>query len=151
MHTNDLSTSEVSILLIEDNDDDAELAITALRFKNLAHHLVRLSDGVQALEFLSARGMYSHRNPEQKPTVILLDIKMPKISGLEVLKTIKNDERLRLIPVVMLSSSQEKSDIDESYRRGANGYVVKPVEFEQYLEAITALGSFWLRVNHSAR
>ena len=140
-------TSDVQILLVEDNKSDAALTIRALKKHNLANNLVHLIDGAQALEFLFATGEYAARNIENKPKVIFLDLKMPKVSGLEVLKQIKKDDRTKLIPVVMMTSSQQEQDIIESHHLGVNSYVVKPLEFENFSKTIAQLGFYWLVVN----
>jgi two-component system response regulator len=140
-------TQEVEILLVEDNDSDAEMTIHALSKNKLANQLVRLRDGAEALDFLFAEGKYADRQLERLPKVILLDLKMPKVNGVEVLKRIKADERTKKIPVVMLTSSKEDPDIKQCYALGVNGYVVKPVEFDDFYKAIADLGLFWLIVN----
>jgi two-component system response regulator len=130
----------VEILLVEDNPDDAELTIRALRKSHLANHLLHLSDGQEALDFL-----YDKTN--EIPRLVLLDLKMPKVDGLDVLRKIKSDENLKLIPVVMLTSSKQESDIIASYKLGVNAYIVKPVDFDQFIKAVTELGLFWLVLN----
>lgn len=137
----------IEILLIEDNFDDAELTIRALR-KNKLIHVLHLKDGVEALEFIFCTGRYSARNTDMKPKVILLDLNMPKISGIEVLEKIKSDERTKAIPVVVLTSSKESPDVETCYQLGANSYIVKPVGFENFTEAISELGLYWLLRNH---
>jgi CheY-like chemotaxis protein len=134
---------------VEDNKSDAALTIRALKKHNLANNLVHLIDGAQALEFLFATGEYATRNIENKPKVIFLDLKMPKVSGLEVLKEIKKDPRTKLIPVVMMTSSQEEQDIIESHQLGVNSYVVKPLGFENFSKTIAELGFYWLVVNNA--
>ncbi len=140
---------KTEILLIEDNPSDAELTIRALKKNNIVNNLMHLKDGEEALDYLFARGKYVNRNMEDKPKVILLDLKMPKVNGLEVLRELKNDARTRMIPVVLLTSSNQNSDIDEGYRLGANSYIVKPVEFENFFNAIRDLGFYWLLLNQS--
>ena len=135
----------VELLLIEDNPEDAELTIRVLKKHNLANNLVHLRDGEAALNFLFANGS------NNIPRLILLDLKMPKVDGIEVLRKIKKDEQKRLIPVVILSSSKQERDIIESYKLGVNGYVVKPVEFEKFVEAVAQLGLFWLLLNQPPR
>ncbi len=137
------------LLLVEDNKSDAMLTIRALKKHNLANTLVHLGDGAEALDFLFAKGAYSDRNINDKPKVIFLDLKMPKVSGLEVLRIIKNDELTKLIPVVMMTSSKEEKDIIESHQLGVNSYVVKPVGFEDFSKIITDLGLYWLVVNNT--
>ncbi len=143
--------NEIQILLVEDNKSDAQLTIRALGKHNLANNLVHLFDGAQALDFLFGEGEYENRNPDNKPRVIFLDLKMPKVSGLEVLRIIKNDERTKLIPVVMMTSSKEESDIVESHKLGVNSYVVKPVGFDNFSKTIAELGFYWLIVNQAPR
>ncbi len=140
---------EIEVLFIEDDESDAELTIRALKKNNLANKLVHLHDGAQALDFLFCRGEYASRNIENKPKVILLDLKMPKVNGIEVLQQIKADERTRKIPVVVLTSSKEDPDIEECYRLGVNSYVVKPVQFEEFIKAISKLGMYWLILNET--
>ncbi len=131
----------VEVLLIEDNPDDAELTIRVLKKHNLANNLVHLHDGEEALNFLLAEGN------NNVPKLILLDLKMPKVDGIEVLRKIKNHDQKKVIPVVVLTSSKEERDIVESYNLGVNAYVVKPVEFEKFVEAVAKLGLFWLLLN----
>ncbi|MFZ1554045.1 MAG: response regulator, partial [Anaerolineae bacterium] len=121
---------QVEILLVEDNPNDAELALRALKKNNLANNVAVVTDGEEALDFVFARGAYSHRKIENGPKVILLDLKLPKVDGLEVLRAIKSDPVTRIIPVVVLTSSKEERDIVESYKLGVNSYIVKPVEFD---------------------
>ena len=142
---------EVEILLVEDNQSDAELTIRALTKNHLANKLVHAKDGAEALEFIFAEGKYSDRKVENGPKVILLDLKMPKVSGIEVLRKIKGDERTKKIPVVMLTSSKEDPDIQECYKLGVNSYVVKPVDFEQFIKAVSELGMYWMLLNQPAR
>jgi len=144
-------TQEIEILLVEDNPSDAEMTIRALRKHNLANRLLHLKDGVQALDFVFARGIYSERGIENAPNVILLDLKMPMIDGMEVLQKIKADERTKKIPIVVLTSSREDPDIKECYALGVNAYVVKPVEFDAFQQAIAELGLFWMIVNERAQ
>jgi two-component system, response regulator len=138
----------VEILLVEDNPRDAELTIRALKKKHLANNLYHVEDGVDALDFLFARGKYADRNQEDSPKVILLDLKLPRINGLEVLSIIKSDERTRSIPVVVVTSSAEDPDVNTAYQLGANSYVIKPVQFDSFIEAMTKVGVYWLMVNH---
>ena len=139
----------VEILLVEDNPTDAELTIDALRSGNLANHLVWVKDGAEALDFIFARGNYSGRSLEQPPKVVMLDLRLPKVDGLEVLKALKEHELTRSIPVVVLTSSKEERDITESYELGVNSFVSKPVEFEEFSEAVSRLGLYWLLVNRA--
>ena len=138
---------EAEILLIEDNMSDAELTIRALKKNNLANKLIHLKDGAEALDFIFARGIYSDRNMGNNPKVILLDLKMPKVNGIEVLQKIKSDDRTKKIPVVILTSSKEDPDIKECYRLGVNSYVVKPVDFEAFIKAVSELGLYWMILN----
>lgn len=138
---------EVEILLVEDNPSDAELAIRALKKNNLANKLLWVKDGAEALDFVFATGDYSHRNVVNGPKVILLDLRLPKVDGMEVLRRIKGDERTRIIPVVVLTSSKEDRDIVESYRLGVNSFISKPVEFEAFAKTVSELGFYWLLVN----
>lgn len=140
---------EVELLLVEDNDGDAEMTIRALKKNNLANKIVRLKDGAEALDFIFAEGAYANRKVENGPKVILLDLKMPKVNGIEVLQRVKSDERTKTIPVVVLTSSQEDPDIKECYRLGVNSYVVKPVQFDAFVKAISELGVYWMLVNQS--
>lgn len=142
---------EVEILLVEDSMSDAELTIRALKKNNLANQLVHAKDGQEALDFLFAQGKYAERKIENGPKVILLDLKMPKIDGIEVLKKIKSDERTRKIPVVVLTSSKEDPDIKICYELGVNSYVVKPVEFEGFVKAVSDLGLYWMLLNEKPR
>jgi CheY-like chemotaxis protein len=136
----------VEILLVEDNPTDAELTMRALSKKNLANNLVWVKDGVEALDFIFCRGQYENR-ANLTPKLILLDLKLPKIDGIEVLRTIKADARTRTIPVVMLTSSHEERDIVESYQLGVNSYIVKPVDFDKFLEMVSQVGLYWALVN----
>ncbi len=134
------------ILLVEDSSNDVELALEAFARSNLANRVVVVSDGAEALDFLYRRGRFESR-ADRDPVVVLLDIKMPKVDGLEVLRQMKQSSDLRLIPVVMLSSSREEPDVEESYRLGANAYVVKPIQFEDFVAAVTVVGRFWAVIN----
>lgn len=137
----------VEVLLVEDNLSDAELTIRALRKQNLANNLIHLKNGAEALDYLFAQGDYAQRDMHRTPKVILLDLKMPKIDGLEVLARIRADERTRNIPVVVLTSSKEDPDIEACYALGVNSYIVKPVEFDKFLKAVSDLGFYWLLLN----
>lgn len=134
------------ILLAEDNARDVELTLEALAEHNLANDVVVVHDGAQALDYLYARGEFRMR-PSGPPAVVLLDLKMPKVDGLEVLRTVKSDPALRTIPIVVLTSSREDRDLIESYRLGVNAYVVKPVDFAQFVEAVKEIGAFWAILN----
>ena len=140
-------TSPVEILLVEDNPADEELAIHALRANNLANNIQVVRDGAEALEFIFATDRYADRDVNHSPRVILLDLKLPLVDGLEVLRRIKADERTRHIPVVVLTSSREERDVVESYRLGVNSYITKPVDFEQFTESVKTLGMYWLLLN----
>jgi two-component system, response regulator len=142
-----MNINEIEILLIEDNLDDAELTIRALKRKNLANNLIHLKDGAEALDFIFGEGAYIGRDVNTLLKVILLDLKMPKVGGLEVLQRIKSDTRTKNIPVVILTSSAEDPDIKRSYELGANSYIVKPVEFANFSKTIADLGLFWIVVN----
>lgn len=139
----------VDILLVEDNPRDIELTMHALKKRNLANLLYLAKDGAEAVDFMLGRGKYAERNACSAPRLVLLDIKLPKLSGLEVLQIIKNDKRTNTIPVVMMASSSEDPDIQTAYKLGANSYVVKPVEFDAFVEAISNLGYYWLLVNQA--
>jgi len=144
----DDTVKEVEILLVEDNPTDAELAIRALKKSNLANKLVWVKDGAEALDFIFATGEYSGRTMMDEPKVILLDLRLPKVDGMEVLRRIKEDERTRTIPVVVLTSSKEDRDVAESYKLGVNSYISKPVEFDEFARTVSELGLYWLLVNH---
>jgi len=137
------------ILIVEDNPDDEALTIRALKKNNIGNRLVVVRDGVEALDFLFCTGAYSNRDPNDLPQTILLDLKLPKVDGLEVLKRIRADERTRLLPVVILTSSNEERDLLQSYRNGANSYVRKPVDFNEFLDAARQLGLYWLVLNEA--
>jgi two-component system response regulator len=141
----------VEILLVEDNPRDAELTIRALKKKDLANSLVHVEDGVEALDFLFARGKYSDRDIHETPKVVLLDLKLPRINGLEVLRAIKSDVRTQTIPVVVVTSSVEDPDVITAYQLGANSYILKPVQFDSFIEAMVRVGLYWLMVNHPAK
>lgn len=145
-----MSQEAIEILLVEDNPDDAALALRALRKGNVTTKIEHVIDGEQALDFLFCTGGYADRNPENRPRLILLDLKLPKVDGLEVLQRIKADPTTHTIPVVMLTSSREERDLIESYQLGVNSYVVKPVDFEQFSEAVRQLGLYWLLLNQYA-
>ncbi|MCA9874098.1 MAG: response regulator [Anaerolineales bacterium] len=134
------------ILLVEDDPNDVELTLTALEEYNLANEVVVVRDGVEALDYLYHRGKFEQRSSEY-PIVILLDLKMPKLDGVQVLQQVKADQQLRLIPVVVLTSSRESRDLEECYQLGVNAYVVKPVRFTEFIEAIRQIGVFWMLIN----
>ena len=140
---------QVEILLVEDSESDAEMTIRALKKNNLANKFLHLKDGAAALDFIFAEGEFSDRQIENQPKVILLDLKMPKVNGIEVLRKIRADERTKRIPVVMLTSSKEDPDIQACYDLGVNSYVVKPVDFNEFQKAISSLGLYWMIVNQA--
>ncbi|MFH0932868.1 MAG: response regulator [Nitrospirota bacterium] len=142
-----MGTNEVEILLVEDNPNDAELAIRALKSHNLANKLVWLKDGVEALDFIFAQGQYADRSIEDVPKVVLLDLKLPRVNGLEVLEKVKADKRTRTIPIVVLTSSSEERDIVTSYNLGVNSYILKPVAFDKFIDAVQEVGLYWLLLN----
>jgi two-component system response regulator len=141
------ANGRVEILLVEDNPTDAELCVRSLKKHNLTNQLIWVKDGAEALDFLFARGSYSGRNPNQAPKVVMLDLRLPKVDGLEVLRQIRGDERLKELPVVVLTSSKEDRDVAESYRLGANSFVSKPVEFTEFADAVAKLGLYWVLIN----
>ncbi|HEY4056353.1 MAG TPA: response regulator [Kofleriaceae bacterium] len=138
------------ILLVEDNPNDEELTLRALRKSQILNRVVVARDGAEALDYLFSRGAYANRSATEIPQVILLDLKLPKIDGLEVLREIRNDERTKLLPVVVLTSSLEDRDLIQSYGLGANSYVRKPVDFNQFVDAVKQLGLYWLVINQPA-
>ncbi len=142
-----MNEKEVEILIVEDNPDDAELAIRALKKSHLANNVTHLIDGAEAIDFLLGIGQYEGRDINNVPKVILLDLKMPKVNGLEVLMRIKSEPHTKSIPVVILTSSAEDPDIKRSYELGANSYIVKPVEFNNFAKIISDLGLYWLVIN----
>lgn len=135
------------ILLVEDNPDDELLTVKALKESNIKNEIVVTHDGVEALDYLYGKGIYKGRDISVMPDVILLDIKLPRIDGLEVLRKLRSDERTRILPVVILTSSREEQDLMTGYRLGANSYIRKPVDFEKFAEAIRHLGLYWLVLN----
>ncbi len=142
-----MTEKPIEILLVEDNPGDVELTRHALRKHNLGNRIEVVRDGAEALDFIFCIGAYAGRSIEDSPRLILLDLKLPKVDGLEVLQRLKSDPRTRKIPVVVLTSSREERDIVESYQLGANSYIVKPVDFEQFTEAVRQLGLYWLLFN----
>ena len=137
----------LEILLVEDNPHDAELTIRALKSRNLANHLVHVADGQAAVDFLLGAGAYAGRETKDQPKVVLLDLKLPKVDGVEVLRQLRADPRTKLLPVVVLTSSREESDVVQTYELGVNSYIVKPVDFENFSEAVCQLGLYWLLMN----
>ena len=144
-------TNEVEILLIEDNPNDVELTLRALKKHNLTNKVHVVKDGAEALEFIFATGAYASRDINHSPRVILLDLKLPKVDGLEVLRQVKSNERTKMIPIVVLTSSKEERDLVESYKLGANSYIAKPVDFESFVKAVSELGMYWLLLNQPPR
>lgn len=142
-----MSAAEVEILLVEDNPEDVELALHALRRNNLANRIHVVRDGEEALDFLFCRGAYSERCFENPPRLVLLDLKLPKVDGLEVLRELKSDPRTKPIPVVILTASREEKDMVNGYQFGVNSYIQKPLDFDQFRETVRQLGLYWLVVN----
>ena len=143
--------SNVEILLVEDSPSDAEMTVRALKKHNLVNNLVHVKDGQEALDFIYAKGIYADRIGAQNPRLIILDLKLPKIEGLEVLKILKKDKITKNIPVVIMTSSREDKDLIEGYRLGVNSFVVKPVEFENFSKAVVELGLYWMLLNEIPR
>ena len=141
------TANPIEILLVEDNPDDLDMTLRALKKANLANHIQVARDGAEALDFIFAEGAYAGRQIESVPHVILLDLKLPKVDGFEVLRRLKNDPRTKSIPVVALTSSREQRDVVESYHLGVNSYIVKPVDFERFANAVQKLGVYWLLLN----
>lgn len=137
----------VEVLLVEDNPNDAEMAMRAFKKSNFSNRIVHVQDGEEALDFIYARGRFSEMEGANRPKIILLDLKLPKVGGLEVLKTIKSDPAKKSIPIVVLTSSKEEKDMIESYQLGVNSYLVKPVNFEKFVESIKDVGLYWLLLN----
>ncbi len=144
---NSLTGRHIEVLLVEDNPDDVRLALHAFKNHNLANMIHVTRDGEEALDFLFCTGPFADRILLPKPQFILLDLKLPKIDGLEVLRRVKNDERTKMIPIVVMTSSSEQRDIVESYKLGVNSYIVKPVDFEKFTESVRQLGLYWLLLN----
>ena len=143
--------TEVEVLLVEDNPRDAEMTLRTLRKRNLANNVVHVKDGQEALDWLLGTVPQSGRDAKPLPKVVLLDLKLPKVDGLEVLRAIRADERTRLLPVVVMTSSKEQRDVIETYKLGVNSYVVKPVDFEGFSAAVAELGHYWLLVNQEPK
>ena len=141
------NSEKIEILMAEDNERDAEMTQRALRKHNLGNRVHRVKDGAEALEFLFCTGAYAGRTLDELPKLILLDLKMPKVDGIEVLRRIKSEERTRVIPVVMMTSSNEERDVIESYRLGVNSYIVKPIEFAEFAEVVAKIGFYWVLSN----
>jgi two-component system response regulator len=142
-----MNIDEVDILLVEDNQDDVDLALHALRHEKLANKIFIVRDGEEALDFLFCRAAFSQRDIDRPPKLVLLDLKLPKVDGLQVLKQVKGDPRTKTIPVVILTSSREERDLVESYDSGVNSYIQKPVDFEQFRNTVKTLGLYWMVVN----
>lgn len=142
---------EVEILLVEDNPRDAEMTLRALHKRNLANHVIHAKDGQEAQDWLFGTGSHAGRDATHHPKIVLLDLKLPKVDGLEVLRAIRANERTRLLPVVVMTSSQEQCDVIESYKLGVNSYVVKPVDFDSFSAAVAELGHYWLLVNREPK
>ena len=140
-------SNPLEILLVEDNPHDAELTIRALKKHHLANKLIHVANGQEALDFLFGTGAYEGRDVQHQPKVVLLDLKLPKVDGIEVLRRLRADPRTRLLPIVMLTSSREERDVLQTYELGANSYIVKPVDFESFSEEVSKLGLYWLLVN----
>jgi two-component system response regulator len=140
-------SSQVDILLVEDNPADAELALHALRKSKIANNIVHLQDGAEALDFMFGRGAYANRESDPRPALILLDLKLPKVDGLQVLQELKSHPKTRAVPVILLTSSQEEHDMITGYQRGVNSYIQKPVNFVEFQEVVHKLGFYWLVVN----
>lgn len=140
---------EVEILIVEDNPADAEMALRAFSRNNLTNNILVLEDGEQALDFIFARGSYQDRKTSKKPKMILLDLNLPKVNGLEVLAELKKTPDTKIIPVIVMTSSREEKDLIESYQLGVNSYIVKPVDFDKFVDAVRQLGLYWLLLNQS--
>lgn len=138
---------QVDILLVEDNPNDAELTIRALKKNNILNNILHLEDGEEVLHYIFGTGKYTERDTQEIPKVILLDLKMPKIDGLDVLRQLKSNEKTKVIPVILLTSSKEDRDIMEGYKLGVNSYIVKPVGFENFVKAVSDIGFYWLLMN----
>jgi CheY-like chemotaxis protein len=139
--------NEVEILIVEDNPNDAEMALRALKKNNLTNNVLVVGDGEEALDFIFAKGKFVGREKKTRPKIILLDLKLPKVDGLEVLKEIKSNPQTKIIPVIVLTSSKEETDIMRSYLLGVNSYIVKPVDFDKFVDAVRELGLYWLLLN----
>jgi len=145
-----MNSDDLDILLVEDNQDDTDLALHALRREKLANNMVVVRDGEEALDFLFCRGAFARRSFEHPPKLVLLDLKLPKVDGMEVLKQVKSDPRTKIIPVVIMTSSKEERDLVASYHLGANSYIQKPVDFDQFRATVKTVGLYWLVINQPA-
>jgi two-component system, response regulator len=145
-----MNSGELDILLVEDNQDDVDLALHALKREKLANHIFVARDGEEALDFLLCRGAFAQRSFNHPPKLVLLDLKLPKVNGMEVLKQVKTDSRTKTIPIVIMTSSKEERDLVESYHLGANSYIQKPVDFDQFRETVKSAGLYWLVINQPA-
>ena len=143
--------NDVEILIVEDNPNDAEMALRALKKNNLANNVLVVNDGEMALDFIFSKGKFAERKNNARPKIILLDLKLPKIDGLEVLKEIKSHAETKIIPVIVLTSSNEESDLMRSYQLGVNSYIVKPVDFDKFVDAVRDLGFYWLLLNQQPK
>jgi len=144
-----MNSDDLDILLVEDNQDDTDLALHALRREKVANNIVVVRDGEEALDFLFCRGEFAQRSFEHPPKLVLLDLKLPKVDGMEVLKQVKSDSRTKTIPVVIMTSSKEERDLVASYHLGANSYIQKPVDFDQFRETVKTIGLYWLVINQT--
>jgi two-component system, response regulator len=144
-----MNAGKLDILLVEDNQDDRDLALHALTQGKLAHNIVVARDGEEALDFLFCRGAFAQRSFENPPKLVLLDLKLPKVDGMEVLKQVKSDPRTRTIPIVIMTSSKEERDLAAGYNLGANSYIQKPVDFDKFRETVKRIGLYWLVINQS--
>jgi two-component system response regulator len=142
---------EVDILLVEDSQDDIDLALHTLRRENLANHIFVVRDGEEALDFLFCSGPYADRNPEHMPKLVLLDLKLPKVDGMEVLERLRRDPRTSTLPVVIMTSSKEERDVANGYQLGVNSFIQKPVDFEQFRQTVKTIGLYWLVINQPAQ
>lgn len=140
---------QTDIILVEDNDSDAEFTIRALRQTGVVNGILHFPDGEEALDYIFCAGDYAKRNIREMPKLVILDMKMPKLNGLDIVKKIKTDERTRKMPVVLLTSSKEENDVAEGYKLGVNSYVVKPVIFDDLIKVVAAIGTYWMSVNQS--